>query len=73
VERALRLAMPRSGDAQADLNLSSRPDCGELAASGLVVLGDKGYIGQDAIRAPYRGGTGPRPRASRRGLGTPSR
>jgi DDE superfamily endonuclease len=26
-----------------------------LAASGLVVLGDKGYIGEDDIRAPYRG------------------
>ena len=26
-----------------------------LAASGLVVLGDKGYIGQDAIRTPHRG------------------
>jgi hypothetical protein len=27
----------------------------ELAASGLVVLGDKGYLGEDTIRAPYRG------------------
>ena len=27
----------------------------ELAASGLVVLGDKGYIGEDCIRIPYRG------------------
>ena len=27
----------------------------ELAASGLVVLGDKGYIGEDGIRTPYRG------------------
>jgi hypothetical protein len=27
----------------------------ELAASGLVVLGDKGYVGEDHIRAPYRG------------------
>jgi len=26
-----------------------------LAASGLVVLGDKGYIGEDDIRTPYRG------------------
>jgi DDE superfamily endonuclease len=26
-----------------------------LAASGLVVLGDKGYIGEDGIRTPYRG------------------
>jgi DDE superfamily endonuclease/Helix-turn-helix of DDE superfamily endonuclease len=28
---------------------------GELAACGLVVLGDKGYIGEDCIRTPYRG------------------
>jgi hypothetical protein len=27
----------------------------ELAASGLVPLGDKGYIGEDTIRTPYRG------------------
>jgi DDE superfamily endonuclease len=27
----------------------------ELAASGLVVLGDKGYLGEDRIRTPYRG------------------
>ena len=27
----------------------------ELAASGLVVLGDKGYLGEDCIRVPYRG------------------
>ena len=27
----------------------------ELADSGLVVLGDKGYIGEDDIRTPYRG------------------
>ena len=26
-----------------------------LAASGLVVLGDKGYIGEDDIRTPHRG------------------
>jgi DDE superfamily endonuclease len=26
-----------------------------LAASGLVVLGDKGYLGEENIRAPYRG------------------
>jgi hypothetical protein len=26
-----------------------------LAASGLVVLGDKGYIGEDDIRTPYQG------------------
>src|SRR4249920_2298398 len=26
-----------------------------LAASGLIVLGDKGYIGEDDIRTPYRG------------------
>ena len=26
-----------------------------LAASGLVVLGDKGYHGEDGIRTPYRG------------------
>ena len=25
-----------------------------LAASGLVVLGDKGYLGEDDIRTPYR-------------------
>ena len=27
----------------------------ELAASGLVVLGNKGYLGEDCIRTPYRG------------------
>jgi hypothetical protein len=27
----------------------------ELAASGLIVLGDKGYLGEDCIRTPYRG------------------
>jgi hypothetical protein len=27
----------------------------ELAASGLIVLGDKGYLGEDDIRVPYRG------------------
>jgi hypothetical protein len=27
----------------------------ELAASGLVVPGDKGYLGEDDIRVPYRG------------------
>ena len=27
----------------------------ELAASGLVVLGDEGYLGEDRIRVPYRG------------------
>jgi hypothetical protein len=27
----------------------------ELAACGLVVLGDKGYLGQEHIRVPYRG------------------
>jgi hypothetical protein len=27
----------------------------ELAACGLVVLGDKGYLGEDTIRTPYRG------------------
>ena len=26
-----------------------------LAACGLVVLGDKGYLGEDTIRTPYRG------------------
>jgi DDE superfamily endonuclease len=31
------------------------PATGELAASGLVVLGDKGYLGEDDIRTPYRG------------------
>jgi DDE superfamily endonuclease len=28
---------------------------GELAASGLVMLGDKGYLGEGDIRTPYRG------------------
>jgi DDE superfamily endonuclease len=28
---------------------------GKLAACGLVVLGDKGYLGEDGIRTPYRG------------------
>ena len=27
----------------------------ELAACGLVVLGDKGYLGEGNIRTPYRG------------------
>jgi hypothetical protein len=27
----------------------------ELAACGLVPLGDKGYLGEDHIRTPYRG------------------
>ena len=27
----------------------------ELAASGLIVLGDKGYLGEGDIRTPYRG------------------
>ena len=27
----------------------------ELAALRLVVLGDKGYLGEDCIRTPYRG------------------
>jgi DDE superfamily endonuclease len=27
----------------------------ELAASGLAVLGDKGYLGEDCLRTPYRG------------------
>jgi hypothetical protein len=30
---------------------------GELAASGLVVLADKGYPGEDSLRTPYRGRT----------------
>ena len=30
-----------------------------LAASGLVVLGDKGYIGEGDIRTPYRGWSKP--------------
>ena len=30
-----------------------------LAASGLVILGDKGYLGEDCIRTPYRGGNKP--------------
>lgn len=34
----------------------------ELAASGLVVLGDKGYLGEEGIRTPYRDGTSLRPR-----------
>ena len=33
-----------------------------LAASGLVVLADKGYLGEDHIRTPYRGRTSPPPR-----------
>ncbi|HJY94232.1 MAG TPA: hypothetical protein VJ371_04715 [Streptosporangiaceae bacterium] len=34
-----------------------RPDrtARTLAASGLVVLGDKGYLGEDDVRTPYRG------------------
>jgi hypothetical protein len=36
----------------------------ELAACGLVVLGDKGYLGEDDIRTPYRAGTSP-PRRKR--------
>ena len=31
----------------------------ESAASGLIVLGDKGYLGEDHIRTPYRGGNKP--------------
>ena len=27
----------------------------DLAACGLIVLGDKGYLGEDGIRTPYRG------------------
>jgi len=27
----------------------------ELAASGLITLGDKGYVGEEDIRTPYRG------------------
>jgi DDE superfamily endonuclease len=27
----------------------------DLAASGLVVMADKGYLGEDHIRTPYRG------------------
>ena len=27
----------------------------ELAACGLIVLGDKGYLGEEHIRTPYRG------------------
>jgi hypothetical protein len=27
----------------------------ELTAQGLVVLGDKGYLGEDCIRTPHRG------------------
>ena len=33
----------------------------ELTASGLVVLGDKGYLGEDDIRTPYRGRSKPAP------------
>src|SRR5579864_1952375 len=29
--------------------------CEPLAASGLVVLGDKGHLGEDCIRTPHRG------------------
>src|SRR5215470_3296797 len=32
------------------------------AAAGLVVLGNKGYVGEDHIRTPYRAGTSPPPR-----------
>ena len=32
-----------------------------LAASGLVVLADKGYLGEDHIRTPYRGRNKPHP------------
>jgi DDE superfamily endonuclease len=31
----------------------------ELAACGLVALGDKGYLGEDDIRTPYRGRSKP--------------
>ena len=34
----------------------------ELATCGLVVLGDKGYLGEEDIRTLYRGGTSPPPR-----------
>ena len=34
----------------------------ELAASGLVVPGDKGYLSEDDIRTPTGDGTSPRPR-----------
>jgi hypothetical protein len=34
----------------------------ELTACGLVVLGDKGYLGEEDIRRPYRADTSPPPR-----------
>jgi DDE superfamily endonuclease/Helix-turn-helix of DDE superfamily endonuclease len=40
----------------------------ELAASGLVVLGDKGYLGEDDIRTPYRGRESPLRRRRPTGL-----
>ena len=39
-----------------------------LAACGLVVLGDKGYLGEDTIRTPCRGGTSPPRRRTPTGL-----
>jgi hypothetical protein len=40
----------------------------ELAACGLVVLGDKGYLGEEHIRVRYRDGTSPPPRRRPTGL-----
>jgi hypothetical protein len=37
----------------------------ELAASGLVVLGDNGYLGEDCIRTPYRGRNKPADQSAR--------
>jgi hypothetical protein len=39
-----------------------------LAASGLVVLGDKGYLGEDDIRTPTGAGTSPHRRRRPTGL-----
>jgi hypothetical protein len=39
-----------------------------LTPCGLVVLGDKGYLGEDTIRTPYRGGTSPPRRRTPTGL-----
>ena len=40
----------------------------ELAACGLVVLGDKGYLGEDDIRTPYRGRNKPASQRTPTGL-----
>ena len=40
----------------------------ELDASGLVVLADKGYLGEDGLRTPYRGRNKPASRRTPTGL-----